>query len=272
MSYWNGKRAVVTGGSAGLGRALAAALVDRGARIGIVARNEPALESAANDLRSIGGKVLAVRGDVTKLEDVNRIASTIQSAWGGIDLLCNCAGRSMRGTVLATTTADFRELWETNFLSALQCTQTFAPSLVENHGHIVFIGSLASKVAAGYLGAYPASKFPLAALSQQLRIELGNERVHTLLVCPGPIARDGGGKSDSRYAKLAQDVPAAAHQPGGGAKMRAIDPRWLAEKILVACEKRRAELIVPRRARYLFAVTQVWPAFGDWLLRRMTTG
>ena len=73
-------------------------------------------------------------------------------------------GRSMRGTVLATSPDDFRSLWETNFLSAVRCVQAFAEVLIESRGHVVLIGSLASKVAAGYLGAYPASKFPLAAL------------------------------------------------------------------------------------------------------------
>ena len=98
----------------------------------------------------------------------------MQRAWGGVDLLCHCAGRSMRGNALATSVAEFRDLWETNFLSAVQCVQAFAEPLIESHGHIVLIGSLASKVAPRYLGAYPTSKFPLAALAQQLRMELGD--------------------------------------------------------------------------------------------------
>jgi short-subunit dehydrogenase len=123
------------------------------------------------------------------------------------------------------------------------------------------------------LGAYPASKHPLAALAQQLRIECEPSGLHTLLVCPGPIAREethaAGG---ARYAAQAPEVPAAAHQPGGGAKMRAIDPHWLAGKILRACEERRAELVVPPRARLLFVLTQLSARLGDWLLKRMTSG
>ena len=100
-------------------------------------------------------------------------------------MLCHCAGRSMRGTVLATSLAEFRELWETNFLSAVECVKQFAEPLAASRGHFVLIGSLASKVAAGYLGAYPASKFPLAALAQQLRLETEASGLHTLLVAPG---------------------------------------------------------------------------------------
>jgi short-subunit dehydrogenase len=272
MSYWQGKRAVVTGGSSGLGRVLADVLVNQGARVAIVARRQSQIETAAQELRARGGNVLAIPADVTIQDDIERVGATVRSAWGGLDLLCHCAGRSMRGTALSTSVDEFRELWEANFLSAVRCVQAFAPALSESHGHIVLIGSLASKVAAGYLGAYPSSKFPLAALAQQLRIELAERGPHVLLVCPGPVAREGQTAHEARYAEQAANVPVAAQQPGGGAKVRAIDPRWLAEKILHACQTRQAELVVPRRSRLLFAITQLSPRFGDWLLRRMTSG
>lgn len=269
MSYWHGKRAVVTGGSVGLGRAVAGALVDRGARVAIVARRQSLLDTAAQELRVSGDNVLPIAADVTQPDDVSRLASAVHGAWGGVDLLCNCAGRSMRGTILATSADEFRDLWETNFLSTLRCTQALAPALTESRGHVALIGSLASKAAPAYLGAYPASKYPLAALAQQLRMELG-DGLHVLLVCPGPIARSDGSDQAERYADEATDVPAAARRPGGGAKVRAIDPRWLAHQILRACEARQPELVVPRRARLLFALSQLSPRLGDWLLRKMT--
>jgi short-subunit dehydrogenase len=278
MSYWRGKRAVVTGGSAGLGRALAGALVERGARVALVARGREQLNQAADDLRSRGANVLAVAADVTSQVGVGQLAASVQSAWGGVDLLCNCAGRSMRGTVLTTPAEKFQELWEANVISAVRCTQAFLPALAESHGHVVLIGSLASKAAAGYLGAYAATKFPLAALAQQLRLELGEAGPHVLLVCPGPIAREGNVADSGAHGRYvadaadATDVPAAAHRPAAGAKLRAIDPLLLSERILRACERRQAELVVPARARLLFAISQLSPRLGDWLLRRMTSG
>lgn len=272
MSYWKGKRALIVGGSAGLGRAVADVLAQHGARLAIVARSEQPLKIAAEELRARGGEVLSFAADVTKKEHIQRFAESIQAAWGGIDFLCHCAGRSMRGTALATSTADYRALWETNFLSAVECVQQFAEPLTASRGHVVLIGSLASKVAASYLGAYPSSKFPLAAFAQQLRLETEPSGLHTLLVCPGPIAREGQPGSGLRYEIQASEVPAVAHQPGGGAKLGAIDPHWLAGRILCACEKRSAELVVPRYARLLFAASQLSPRFGDWLLRRMTSG
>jgi len=274
MAYWQGKRAVVTGGSAGLGRVLAGVLVEHGARVAIVGRRPALVEQVAQELRARGGNVLPVAADVTSQSDVDRLTAKVHSAWGGIDLLCHCAGRSMRGTVLGTSIDEFRELWEINTLSAVRCTQAFAAALTESRGHIVLVGSLASKVAAGYLGAYSASKFPLAALAQQLRMELADRGPHVLLVCPGPIARDGDVHAEpgERYATQADGMPTTAGRPGGGVKLKAIDPRWLSEQILRACQDRRRELVVPRTARLLFAISQLSPRLGDWLLRRMTSG
>ena len=75
--------------------------------------------------------MLVIPGDVTSPTDVARMFSTVQSAWGGLDMLCHCAGRSMRGTVLSTSMDDFRNMMETNFMSALLLAQTFGNSLAE---------------------------------------------------------------------------------------------------------------------------------------------
>src|SRR4051794_11289977 len=109
MSYWNGKRALIIGGSAGLGRALADVLAQHGARLAVVARRQQQLDAAAEELIARGADVLSIVGDVTNMDDVERLKECVQSAWGGIDLLCHCAGRSMRGTALTTSPADFRD-------------------------------------------------------------------------------------------------------------------------------------------------------------------
>jgi uncharacterized protein len=275
MTYWHNKRAVITGGSSGLGRALAAALVERGARVAIVARGQEALDRVAAELSARGGDVLPIAADVTAAAEFERAAGTALDRFGGVDFFCHAAGRSMRGEVLTTAPAAFQDLWELNFLSAVRGTQLFADSLCQNRGHLVLIGSLASKVAPRYLGAYPASKFSLAALAQQLRLEIGPRGAHVLLVCPGPIGRDDAGP---RYAKALDEsgatgsasVPAAAQRPGGGAKVTAIDPGKLAAMTLRACQRRRPELIVPAQARLLFALAQLSPTLGDWILQKNT--
>jgi NAD(P)-dependent dehydrogenase (short-subunit alcohol dehydrogenase family) len=269
MEFWRNKRAVVTGGSSGLGRALAGELVSRGARVALVARGQAALDTAAEQLRGLGGEVIILPSDVTDREQVAQAAGEIMRRWGGVDLVAHCAGRSMRGNALSTSPAEFRDLWEANLLSSVHLAQAFADSLSAERGSLVLLGSLASKVAPRYLGAYPSSKHAVAALAQQLRLESAERGMHVLLVCPGPIARDEGAR---RYVEGSPpaDVPAAAYEPAGGAKVRRIDPQQLAARILQACERRRAELIVPSSARFLFALCQISPRMGDWFLRKFT--
>jgi uncharacterized protein len=264
MTPWQDKTVLVTGGSAGLGRAIAGAFADRGARIAICGRDAQRLESAAEELRRNGSEVAAIPADVTRQEDVDRLLLATVEEFGRLDVLVNSAGRSARGRILDVTPDDFRQLLELNFLAAVRTTRAAAPHLAATGGHIVNIGSLAAKAAPRFLGAYPASKFPLAAYSQQLRLELKSEGVHVLLVCPGPIARDDAG---TRYAEQT-GLPEEARGPGGGVKLRLILPEDLASRIVRACERRQPELIVPGKAKWLFALTQLWPSLADRILLR----
>lgn len=266
--YWLGKVCVVTGASAGLGATLSRVLAARGASIVLVARHLSRLEQTADSLRAAGAQVLPVAADVTAQQDVDALVQRVLERFGRVDLLCNCAGRSTRGAVLETTPEDFQQLLDINFLATVRTTRAFAATLLQQRGHVVQIGSLASKVATRFLGAYPASKFAMAAYAQQLRLELGPQGLHTLLVCPGPIKRDS---DESRYTEQAEGLPAEAQQPGGGAKLKGIDPEWLAERILTACEKRELELVVPWKVRVLLALSQISPRLGDWLLLRATS-
>lgn len=266
--YWQDKVCVVTGASAGLGAVIARTLSARGAKLVLVARRSQPLEQLADNLRALGSEVLPLVADLTVQSDVENLVQQVMPQYGRVDLLCNCAGRSDRGAILETSADDFQELLDVNFLGAVRTTRAFAPALLEQQGHVVQIGSLASKVAARYLGAYPASKFALAAYSQQLRLELGPEGLHVLLVCPGPISRDD---ASVRYAKQAEGLPDSAKLPGGGAKLKGIDPETLAEQILTACEQRQPELVLPWKVRVLAAISQLSPQLGDWLLRRSTS-
>jgi short-subunit dehydrogenase len=267
MAYWHDKVAIVTGGSQGLGLAIARALVRAGAHVVITARNQEQLSAAAASISTSDRQCAWLPADVTQQDQVDAlIAQTVQTH-GRLDLLVNCAGKSARGEIASTNAEQFRELLELNFLAAVRCTQAALPHLLKTRGHVVQIGSLAAKSASRYLGPYPASKFPLAAYCQQLRLELGPQGLHTLLVCPGPIRRADAG---SRYDAAAGDLPPAARRPGGGVKLKGIDPDWLAARILAACERRQAELIVPARAKLLFAIAQLWPSLGDWIVTRMT--
>jgi len=183
-------------------------------------------------------------------------------------VLVNCAGISARGRILETPPEEFTRLLELNLLATVRCVQAASKLLLASRGSIVNIGSLAGRSASRYLGAYPASKFALTAYTQQLRLELAEEGVHLLLVSPGPIRRADGG---SRYQHSgSSELPPDAMKPGGGVKLKGIDPTYLAEKIVKSCQRRQPDLVVPGRARILFAIQQLFPRFGDWILSKMT--
>ena len=267
MGFWNDKVVLVTGGSSGLGREIADGFARAGAKVAICALEAEAVEAAANELRALGADALGVRADITRQEDVDSLLAQTLDRFGRLDVLVNNAGRSMRGKLLDTTPEQFRDLMELNLIALVRCTRAAVPHLLAQRGHVVNIGSLASKSAARWVGAYPATKHAVAAYSQQLRLELGPEGLHVLLVCPGPIARD-----DPRLYALdgLEDVPERARRPGAGVKVGLTPPEKLVKAILVACERRKPEVVMPAKARLLFVLSQVWPALGDWIVLRRT--
>jgi hypothetical protein len=278
QNYWHDKVALVTGGSAGLGFAIASALAQAGAKLAICGRNEAALAAAAQRLQAATprSEVLAVTADLTRDEDANRLVAETVARFGRLDAMVNNVGRSARGLAIDVTPSQYAEELDLNFLSVVRGTRAAVPHLLESRGHLVNIGSLAAKTASRFMGPYAVTKFAVAAYSQQLRLELGPRGLHVLLVCPGPIARDDAG---ARYAAPATEqpvregmagLPAAAAAPGAGAKVSSLRPERVAAETLRACERRTPEIVLPGKARLLFGLQQFSPRLGDWLLGKFT--
>ncbi len=265
MTDWTGKHVLVIGGSSGLGLSIAEAFHRQGAEVAIAARDSQRLSDAAARISDDQRSVTTWEVDLCEASSINALVDATQSRWGHLDVLVNSAGVSDRGRIEDTSAERFLELFHLNCIGTLRSIQGFLSLLLPVQGSVVNIGSLASKTAHANLGAYPVSKFPVAALSEQLRREFEG-RLHVLLVCPGPIKRPDAGH---RYS--AENVPASALKPGGGVRLHHIDPQSLSAKIILACERKRAEVVVPTQARWLFAISAVAPNLGDWLLRRMTS-
>jgi len=266
MSHWQDKVALVTGGTRGLGRALVDQLAKGGAKVVFVSRSADDLERVGDDLTAAGCQSLGVVADVTSQDQVESMVQQAIDRFGRLDLLINNAGLSDRGRSWETSPERFLELIELNLLGAVRCTLAAIHHLIESQGQLINVASLAGRSGFPNLGAYPASKFALVGYSHQLRLELAEEGVRVLLVCTGPIQRDDGG---SRYTKLTADLPKESSLPGGGVRIKGIEPAKLARKILSSAARGKAELIIPARARLLFAISQLWPSLGDWMLRRI---
>jgi uncharacterized protein len=265
---------VVTGASAGLGLAIAKRFYQGGYVVVGVARNEANLIETKDQIdksgiaRSTSGFVPMV-ADVSDRDSVARLFERISAEFGRIDVLVNGVGLSDRGTTASLSGERLSELITANVTTALLCSQAALPLLKESQGVVINIGSLASKVGARHLGGYPAAKHALAGLTQQMRLEWQAVGVHVGLVSPGPIRREDAGH---RYQHHVQDpeLPSSAMRPGGGTKIKGLDPNWVAEQVLQSVKRRSPDVILPRYARVMIALGHISPRLGDWLLLRMT--
>lgn len=262
--FWQGKTAVITGGTAGLGLALAREFVSQGVSVGLVARNSGRLDAIVSELSAAGPEVVGETADVCDGGEAGRAISGLASRLGRIDVLINNVGVSSRFDIQAAGAGDYLAALRSNLFSAVHCTAAAMPELLVRRGSVVNIASLSAKTAWPFMAPYGVSKAALAAYSHQLRLELGS-RLHVLLVCPGPLRR---GDAGIRYNSQAAGLPARAAAAGAGAQLRGIPPEKLAARIRQAIERRRAELVLPGWARLAFALAELSPALGDWLLRR----
>lgn len=268
MTTWRDKVILITGGSSGLGFAIARQFARKEAIVCLLARNSDRLEQAKKELASEQLPVHIYSGDVLDDQDAITTIEQIVADHGRLDALVNNVGKSCRRSILESSIADFDELMKLNFYSAVRYTQAALTELTKSKGHIVNVGSLASRTAWPFMGPYSASKHALAAYTDQLRIE-GPKEVHVMHVCPGPIRRDG---QNTRYDDQVENLPAGARQPGGGAKLSLLCPDKLARKIIFGCERRKSEIIVPAKAKFLFALARISIRLGDWVIRKKFRG
>jgi len=259
---------LVTGGSAGLGRVIAATFASAGYRVAIVGRNKERLRLARSEIGSIE-RTLCCAADLTSEADVARTIRQVDDYFGRLDVLVNCVGTSDRGAIENLTSQRIADLIEQNVCTTLNCSKAALPLLEKSGGVVINIGSLAAKVGARYLGGYCVAKHALAGMTQQMRLEWKPRGVHVGLVNPGPIRRDDEG---SRYqATLDDAVPAAASRPGGGTKVKGITAEKVALVVLDCVGRRRPDVILPRYLRLFITLGNLSPRLGDWLLLKFSS-
>ena len=268
MANWKNKIVVVTGGSEGLGKTIGIEFASQGAQTILLARSEEKLIAAVESAGSTGSlfenAIDYVVADVTRDSEVEAAVAQIISKYQRIDVWVNNVGKSTRARFEDCGVEEYKSLLEINFYSAVRCTLAVMSHLSASSGQVINIGSLASKTGWPNVAPYSVSKHALSAFCHQMRLE-GPANVNCLHVCTGPIKRDDAGV---RYQQEAGKMDDAAQQPGAGVKLKGLDPQWLAAKIVRACEKRKKELVVPFYSKILFAITQLSPALGDFILRR----
>jgi meso-butanediol dehydrogenase/(S,S)-butanediol dehydrogenase/diacetyl reductase len=194
-----GKNAIVTGAARGIGRGIALKLAEAGANVALVDLGNPKdpaltynlaahgdLASAVDEVKSRGGKAVAILADVTRMADCERMATETVKALGSVDILVNNAGIIAVGPVAEFTEEAWDRVMAVNAKGPFLCAKAAIPHLLRNkEGAIVNIASIAGKTARGGLSAYSASKFAVMALTQALAEELGPANIRVNTVCPG---------------------------------------------------------------------------------------
>jgi NAD(P)-dependent dehydrogenase (short-subunit alcohol dehydrogenase family) len=182
----NGKVAVVIGGTSGIGRAIGHGLAEAGADVVPTSRRIEQVEAAAGEIEQRGRRTIRVASDVSDRASLDRLLNKSLAAFGKVDILINCAGRTKRGPTLDFPEEDWNAIIDTNLSGTLRSCQVFGRHMIERrYGRIVNIASLASFVALFEVAAYSASKAAVASLTKSLAIEWAAQGVAVNAIAPG---------------------------------------------------------------------------------------
>jgi NADP-dependent 3-hydroxy acid dehydrogenase YdfG len=187
----DGKVALVTGASSGIGEATAVALAAEGAAVAIGARRQDRLTALRDKLAGDGARVLTLDLDVREEDQARAAVERTRAELGGLDILVNNAGLMLLGPILDADTEDWRRMIDTNVLGLMYVTHAALPGLVaQGSGHVVNMSSLAGRQARTGSGVYNASKWAVGAFSESLRQEVTQRGVRVTVIEPGATATE----------------------------------------------------------------------------------
>ncbi len=190
MGIFDGKKAVVTGGSSGIGAGLARLLVDEGADVALVARSPESLASAATELRERrpGAQIVAVAADVSDEGAVDRMAARVTADFGRVDILVNSAGCGTWHTIDTMPVDEWRKVIDTNLTGTFLVTHAFLGGMIAaGAGHILNISSVAGKLGFATGAAYCASKWGVLGFTRALAAEARPHGIRVDALCPGTV-------------------------------------------------------------------------------------
>jgi NAD(P)-dependent dehydrogenase (short-subunit alcohol dehydrogenase family) len=180
------KTAVVTGGTSGIGLALARGLANSGANVVATGRRAELVESVASEIRGLGRRTLAQPCDVTDRASLESLLREVEREIGGVDILVNCAGIAARSPTLEVNEAEWNRIMDTNLTGTLRACQLFGRGMIERkYGRIINIASLSALLGLFEVAAYGASKSGVAALTKSLAVEWAPHGVCVNAIVPG---------------------------------------------------------------------------------------
>jgi short-subunit dehydrogenase len=256
------KGVLVTGASSGIGEGLARRLGREGARCVLLARREEALVRVAQAIRAEGGEAHVLPCDFSEPEAAHAagLEAERRLAPGGVDLLVNNAGYGGHRTVLEWPLEDIVRMTAVNHLSSVAVTKAVLPAMVERgRGALVFVASVAGRVATPLEAPYAATKAAMLAFAEALSCEVEDRGIHVMTVCPGVIDTPFFGPEDL------ERMPAAARRG-----MVPVD--GLVDAILRSLARGHREITWPRSIAVAYPVKALFPRTFRRIVKRMTLG
>jgi short-subunit dehydrogenase len=256
--FFRNKVVVITGGSDGIGKALIEQLLPLGAKIATCARNQDKLYDL--QLRHSTSPLHCIVADVSIYNDCLLFIDSTIKQFGGIDILINNAGISMRSLLRDADLDVFKKVMEINYFGTVYCTKLSLESIIQRKGTIVGVSSIA-----GYRGlpgrsGYSASKFAINGWLESIRTELQDEGVNVMWVCPGFT------RSNIRKAALNYKAEAQGESPINETEL--MSPEDCAKHILNAIEKRKRTLVLTFKGKQTIFFNKFFPTLTDKLTKR----
>jgi NAD(P)-dependent dehydrogenase (short-subunit alcohol dehydrogenase family) len=188
----DGKVAIVTGGSRGLGRAIAEALASAGADVAISARSRESVERAAEVISVTSArKALGITADITRADDVAKLIAEVKRVMGRVDILVNNAGINVRGPIEELREEDWDSVIDTNLKGPWLCCRAVAPIMKEQRwGRVINVSSMLGEISLPGRSPYASSKGGLTLLTKTLALEWAKDGINVNAICPGPFATE----------------------------------------------------------------------------------
>jgi short-subunit dehydrogenase len=213
---------VVTGGSSGIGRQIAADFLRQGARVIVVSENAARVAQTTRELTAIAERIDGIVCDVGSRDEVSRLPETVFNRRGCPDILVNCAGFATYRTFEESDLEEIERLVNVNLIGAMRCAKAFLPAMIDRRsGAIVNMASVAGRVVITPNGIYSSAKHALVAWSEALRYELDGFGIQVNVICPGRVDtaffdhetfRTRLPRAETRFSITAQDVSRATLQ------------------------------------------------------------
>ena len=252
------KVVIITGGSSGIGRALAAEFGKRGSNVLITGRNLNELNQVVAELSSKGVIIKGFQADVSIEEDNCKMVEEAIKQFGHIDILINNAGVSMRALFEDLQLDVFKKVMDINFYGAVYATKCALPYILQTKGSIVGVSSINGKRSTPARSAYSASKFAMEGFLETLRTEVMKRGVHVLVASPGFTA------SNIRKRSLMKDGTAQGDSPRKEQEMMSADE--VAHHIYKAVLNRKRDLVLTTKGRLAIFLNKWMPGITDKLV------